>query len=554
MSSKSLSLSEPKWIALALFVLGLALRLIGSQWGLPTEKHYFSLHPDEPIVYAASQQVNPAKGDFDPGFYNYGTFYLTLSRIATDVVTGYSPSKDTDFPARDFRLGNQAGRMLSMLAGAGMGALVFLILIRRTNRTGALLGAFSVAFAPGLMVHSRFQTVDVTAAFWVVLSLYWLNLWASEEGTDRHAIWMGLAAGLAAGTKYNAVLVLLAAAPLVAREAQWRRFAMAAGACVLAFILTTPGILINTDAFFRDFKYEMLHTSTGHGLVFASTAPGSLYHLSNLITGYGGLLLIIGVGGLVWASRRKGEDGQKPAYWLWGAITFAVVYYLLIARAEVKFLRYVFPLIPVLALGVGLVAGWAQEQADRRWRLLVGGVIIAVSGLGGGGLANAMTMSLQMASTDAREAAAEYLKKFSSVGVVSDPWFYTPTLYPLSGAPRSMPWQAREEARLAATPKVLRYVEADGEARKDWDVRLLTELKPEAVVFSSFELDDLDRLRIKGRIPPEFAGQVADYETFMKQLTTDYALDRSFGDGGPRIHDMMYVRPLVWVWVRKNAP
>ena len=49
---------------------------------------------------------------------------------------------------------------------------------------------------------------------------------------------------------------------------------MAIGATVLAFLIATPGALLQTDAFMRDFKYEALQTSQGHGLTFVSTGPG----------------------------------------------------------------------------------------------------------------------------------------------------------------------------------------------------------------------------------------------------------------------------------------
>src|SRR5437763_667705 len=80
------------WIGVAIFALSLGLRLIGITWGLPNALHYDSYHPDEPINWAASQRIDPAHLQFVPGFYNYGTFFLTASKIAS----GYCPPLQSD--------------------------------------------------------------------------------------------------------------------------------------------------------------------------------------------------------------------------------------------------------------------------------------------------------------------------------------------------------------------------------------------------------------------------------------------------------------------------
>jgi hypothetical protein len=70
--SKSPSLDWPKSQVYALpaiiFFIALALRLIAIDWGLPSQKHQQSYHPDEPVVWMYSQAIQPTSLDFTPGF------------------------------------------------------------------------------------------------------------------------------------------------------------------------------------------------------------------------------------------------------------------------------------------------------------------------------------------------------------------------------------------------------------------------------------------------------------------------------------------------------
>lgn len=535
-------------LGVSVFLFAFLVRLVGIGWGLPTREHWVSLHPDEFVVWSAAQQIEPAKLDFDPGFYNYGTLYLSLLKVAGTVRAAYAGQPAADDPAAPWlAIGadQMAGRLLSAAAGAGTAWVVFLLLWRRIGRFGAGLGAAAMALAPGHVLHSQFQTVDVLGAFWVALSLLFAARFADgvDEG-KRDALWAGLFAGLAAGTKYTGILALLALAAAAAgarREpGAWRQAGIGALAAFAAFALATPGAWLNSAAFLRDFRYEMAHTSEGHGLVFAGTSPGFLYHLANLSAGWGVAGLIVAGVGLAWAARER-------AKWVWPLLAFGVAYYVLIGRAEVKFLRYTLPLFPVLAAGLGFAVDRAHRAQKQAWKLLVAAGIVAV----GGALSSTAKQATWTAGADPRVEAARDLRGSVSVGLVADPWFYTPTLYPQTALPRSVPFSERDRLmREASSPRVLRFVPENPDERFDWDVRLL-DLKPEAVAFSSFEADDLHRLRTAKGLAPEVQVQVDRYVAFLARITQEYEPLESYGTDGPAIHDLMYVRPRIWTWKRK---
>jgi hypothetical protein len=546
-------------LGLAVFLVALVLRAIGIGWGLPTDERHWSLHPDEPVVWLYAQQIDPASGDFTPGFYNYGTLYLTMMSVTTRVVTAYGGgSREADRSDKHLAVGrfHLAGRWLSALAGAGLAWVVFLILYRRVHWVGAATAGAVVAFAPGMVVHSRFQTVDMVATFFLGLSLLWACRMADEGACTRTAALAGLFAGLSAGTKYTGVLALivLVVVAALARPVRWREALVGVGAGLAAFAATTPGMVLEPSAFWRDFRYEMAHTATGHGLVFAAALPGFMEHALNLAVGVGGVLVAIGAVGLGRAAYRKHA-------WAIGLLAFAVVYSVLIGRAEVRFLRYTFPLVPVLAVGVGWLVARAHENPNPRWRILNVAAFLALGGFPNGGLALATQATQAMAGEDPRDVAGRWFKsegKGKTVGLVSDPWFYTPTLYPEAAAARFVPADARLEAMsLASDPRVVQVTE---EPKRDFDERLPALVRPDYIVVSSFEVEGLAELVDAPTVPLAYRAQVDQYRQFMKLLDQDYERHRVFPPEAEyvvspltRIHDLMYVRPVLWVWKRRDG-
>lgn len=573
----------PFLVGLGVFVVALGLRLIGIGWGLPSEDKYFSYHPDEDFIQQVSEQVKPFQGKMAPGFYNYGTLYLSVLSVASDIVDTYSGATAEELKARSPEVRKNrmlAGRVISSLAGALAALAVYLTLIRHTHWVGGLMGGLAVGLTPGLVVHSRFQTVDVLAMMFLAWCFYQCSrMFPGEDGEEvpaalmmKAAIWAGVFAGLSAGTKYTGVLafaaigVCLAMALGMSRIGDIAKIKLASFAVMMVvFVAVTPGIATDTAKFMQDFQYEIAHTSTGHGLVFAGTAPGWIYHVSNLVVGYGGLLFLMSLAGL-------GRGCWRRHGWLIGPTVFMILIYVLIGRAEVKFLRYVFPMIPVLGMGFGWAMGQAHKNGSMKAKAVVALGIASLGGFGGG-LASTVNMTRWMTQPDPRQEMAEFvfehLPEGASIGIVKDPWFYSPNLHPLIQAgPAQIPIERRLEF-LAQVPghPVIRFVPEDINARQDWDVRLLTISQPDYVIFSSFEYEGLEVLDGAGRGSEEFGVQLAQYQEFLTELKASY--DRipvvlANGQRAPwvggeglaftaRIHDLAYIRPQLWIWKRKDS-
>jgi len=551
-----------------LFLVALLIRLPGLTWGLKDDQHNQSLHPDEELNFRVSRAIEPAHLSFTPGFYNYGTLYLTAFRVASDFAFAYSGGSDHPDMDWDYiRKGELAGRVVSMLAGSLLCVVVFFAARRFTSDIGAMAAGLCMAVAPALVVHSRFATVDVFATLFVALAaLYALRLLVDENPQwVKCAILAGICAGLSAGTKYTgglAVLMPLAAIALRRPPKALMLGAASALAAVLAFIVSTPGCLLDTAAFMRDFNYERVHSQTGQGMVFTGTLPGYLYHLDNLFLGMGFILTLLGFGALVWAAVRKER-------WVWVLLAFALPYYILIGRAEVKFMRYVFPVTLALAAGVGYAVG-EGHRLRKGYGALVALGIFGIGGIGPGGLRGAWFFTSAMIGPDNRELVKPNLKKEGweapgevlfdpdgksadvNVGLVSDPWFWSPTLYRDTALGRFIPAAIRKE-RLDASahPHAEVYTPFDGSEAKSYDPGLIAQ-QPEYIAYSDFELMYVERVSKMEHVPDDFIDDVARYKEFRAALERDYKPDVQYGSSGDMVEDMRYVMPTVYVWIRKS--
>jgi hypothetical protein len=401
----------------------------------------------------------------------------------------------------------------------------------------------------------------------------------------------GVFAGLSAGTKYTGVLALLTlvvAVELVRRKRGWplaaslRLQAIAFASALVVFLVTTPGVLLDTGKFMKDFAYEMAHTATGHGLVFAGTGPVFFYHLGNLFSGMGLLIGILGIGGLVWAAVRR-------EWWALAVLAFFLPYYLLIGRAEVKFLRYTFPLYVGVAAGFGYVIAETQRRESWRKAGVVFG-ILAVGGIDTGGLMGSAKSTAWMAMEDPRDSAARFLKKEGPVrvGYARDPWTWSVPIYKDATLPRmpmgpayigaivqtaeslgvppgspNIPFYARAALMEAATnpqpvlayrPKVRpgELINPADLNYKDFDETLVTVEKPDYFTLTSLEAGALDRLRGKSISEGDVKNAVDQYTKFRTALEKDYSLVAAFGALAPSVEDMQYVQPQVHVWKRKT--
>jgi hypothetical protein len=546
---KKLSLRDPIWI---IFGIALLIRVIGIQWGLPNEIRYFSLHPDEEVNLLFARNISISELKFLPGMYNYGTLYLTLLRVVSDVVITYSGGLSSNGTMSPHTMGNihLAGRLMNALFGAGLASLTFAIGRRHIGIIAAYFSAAMVCVAPALVVHSRFQTVDMLAALLALASIS-ASLRVSEDNLSvmKYALWAGAFAGLSAGTKYIGVLALVAlftALFLRDKKLVLKHFPLSVIVCALTFFLSTPGIIFDQASFLRDFTFEMNHSKEGHGIVFAATSPSVIYLFGNLILGIGASAVVLGLSGVTYAVVKKNA---------WAVIcsVFFIIFVLAISTSQIKFMRYSLPLIPIICLGLGYIIQEFKERYSMKWPVVVGAMIVA--GLDKGGFYSSAVFTSKMLLRDVRDEAGIWVKKQNpkSISLASDPWFWSPTIHPEVPISRVRgPRLLRELWASWNSPKLSRYTAKDSADYFDWDVRTLVELKPEFVAFSSFEYTPIERMK-SAKVRTELQQLFVDrYVGYVTELSVNYEkVYDNDPDHMPLVEDMEYVQPRIVIWKRK---
>jgi hypothetical protein len=551
-------------ICLLILIVAFAIRLPGIGWGLKNDLHNQSYHPDEPLIFDFVHRSNLFHPVTQREYYNYGTLYYAVLRTSESlgVVFGGVP-RPSSFELSEVRSSPQAwddlnsyvaqthlwGRLAGALLGAATSVLIFLILCRWTTLLGALAGAALIALAPAHVEHSRFQTVDVTALFFLALAtLAAVRLLRSELVEPKQ--WMievalaAALAGCAASTRYSNGLVALAVgvALLVRRPKNWPLIALSIPVTSLvAFALTTPGVVTDWNYFLANFRYQAEHANTGHGLVFVGRPHGTIFHIYQLVVGISGPAAIVGLAGLVYAAIRKHA-------WAWVLLAFFVPYYISIGIMQTMFLRYGFPLYIGVACGFGYAVSAIQRRTNNRWAS-VGVAALCLSGIENSqaGIRGTALFTQWMIGTDPRDEAGIYVKELCQqvpdldIGTPGfSPWYWSAAIIKDAGYVYFLPNDVkREYFAQTRNPRVIGF--SFGQI-------------PRYATYSSYEVEDGQRL--KDRTDLELtqlegvranAGMYASIQRIFQPLKT-------FGEGGPAVHDLEYIRPAITVLKRRDQP
>lgn len=388
--------TDPVRLALAVIILAaLALRLFGLNWD---QGQY--LHPDERYIvdYVMIGRIHlewplPLSDLLDPGVsglnprsndpetgaprsFAYGTLPLFVTEVAAEVMTRIT-GDDWHWRDRAYLI----GRFFSALLDTGTVILTFLIARGLATKRVALLAAFVAAFAPLSIQLAHFFTTDSWLTFFVALCLLWSTK-AATAGSRRWYAVAGAALGLALATKGSvfALAAVLAVAILIDATRGWQRgasvteaitriperVAVAAIAALLAFAIFEPYALVHPGAYWTSFQ-EQADIHRGYIDVpytrqYVGTMP-VVYHVEQLVRwGFGpvaGVLALIGIVALFFRLTRRGAAASLVL------LTWLAVYAIVIFLPESKFIRYLAPLAPVLAITAGLALDVVWRTVSR---------------------------------------------------------------------------------------------------------------------------------------------------------------------------------------------
>jgi len=394
-------------LALAGVLLGaLLLRLWGIRHGLP-----FSYNIDEERHFVPIAVRFFADG-LNPGYFLNPPGYSELLYVLYAVWLGGGAAVRHAYAADPTEVFLVARVTVALLGVAAVwllhlaGARLF---DRRVGLLAAALGA--VAFLPVFYGHLALNDVPATAP--ATLALLGAAL-ALRGGGTRAALLGGLGAGLAAGTKYTAGIVLLPLLTAVVVAAREQRGPLArtllapavaaCGAALAGFLIANPYALLDVDAFHAGVaRQRTLASGEELAKLGLTQSNGIVYYLWSLTWGLGWLPALAALGGAIRLLLRD----RALALVLLPA---PLLYVLFMGLQERYFGRWLLPVLPIAILlaAYGAVA-LVRTAAARAPRLALPIAALVAGALLAQGLIHSVHVDRVLARPDTRNSARTWL-------------------------------------------------------------------------------------------------------------------------------------------------
>ncbi len=373
---------------LALIVVGLVTRFAGNNFdrGL----HF---HPDERWLMMVEDRLH-LFDRLDPDFYAYGSLPLYLLKGIGQVHDHFFHIKMNNYDGLLY-----LGRYFTSMLDIGVIGLVGMIAWRLTqDKKTAVFASLSYALMFFPIQNSNFFTVDTFVN--VSVSLILLGL-VSYLRTKK-SIWLFLTfimMGSALASKVTPVIIImptmlyLVLLPFfVSNKKSW--FQKLLNSCLIGisgliitasiFSFAMPYAVIKSQRFIKEVRTQLEMNKDAYvfpyTLQYVGTTP-YLYYLKNIfIYGAGPILSVMAIGGLL-ISLKSIFKAIKPKFhtgdWLRNLfisptvvyLSLNLIYFLIIGRSAVKFMRYMLPLYPALAILAGIGFVWILKQERFNWQL-----------------------------------------------------------------------------------------------------------------------------------------------------------------------------------------
>ncbi|MDQ2805417.1 MAG: glycosyltransferase family 39 protein [Chloroflexota bacterium] len=394
--------------AVLLVLLGLVLlsaaglRVVGHNWDagqrLNSDDSYVAkvatrlrVPPGSTLATLLDPQHSPLNPRIGGAFYVYGTLPLYLVRIATTVaqaVTG-----DPWFSGLDGVL--QTGRVLAGLCDTLTALLVFAVGRRLWGAAAGLVAAALYAWAILPIQIGHFYITDPFMAC-AMTAVLWASIAAAQTGRRRWLAAAGLALGLALACKVSAAPVaVLPLAVVVGRgpwavgradggqgsgirgqglgvsgrsanlthyvsrftfhvsrsSRLWQGLALVVGGALLGLLIGDPFALLDAGSYVKVLADQAAIQQGGIDQWFTRKYVGTppvLYLWGQLmLLGVGPLVGVAGTLGIAAVAVRARQAEQRVEALL---LLGAGAYFASIAFVEIKWVRYLLPLVPYLCL------------------------------------------------------------------------------------------------------------------------------------------------------------------------------------------------------------
>jgi YYY domain-containing protein len=381
-------------VAVGLFVLlslALALRIYGINWdqgGLfhPDERAF--LGQVERIEFPESEELDTLltkESPLHPGSFNWGS--LPHYMLKAVQYGGQLFLKD-DLNVFDLRF---PGRVLSALADTVTVALVFFLGSRWFSGRTGFLAAGMISLAVINIQLSHFFTVDALMTTFIVATVFFAIRYAYHGRTSDAAL-VGIMAGLGIATKFSVaplgITVLTgfliyafsnpgetldtrgwrSSASAIRQRQAFKGLLLASAVTLLTVLITQPYMFLDFSTFIGNIgdQSEMVRGINDWPFTrqYANT-PRYWYQIFQL--GFWGLGPAMGV--VVWTGLAAGIAfawfGRRKVDLV--VLAWVIPYLLITGWLDVKFMRYMLPLVPFLVLYGARTLLWAGDMLTAVW-------------------------------------------------------------------------------------------------------------------------------------------------------------------------------------------
>jgi len=341
-----------------------------------------SYHPDEYYVLKGLANLDPWRLDLKTGLYAWPNMIFYLVGVPLQVASWVGQVRLTHNLTHYYAHPEDLARMY--VIGRGVVVVFSVLTVLMVYLAGrslyehavGFLAASLLAVTPAFVIYQHYLTADIVAMFFVAAFLYCVGQVLATQATGWHVL-AGVALGLAASTKYQAI-VLLPLLPLAqylgvrpgrpAGRALVKCFTrpMLVGLVLpfLVFIVLNPFHLLSLKEFGRVFTGERASVSTVGWSFDARVREAIGLPAKMLSEGFGYWPLILAVAGSLFALF-----GQVRRDLL--LFTGLAIVYIVMGGIGTIYVRHLFPLFPMLVLlasrAVFICADGLRLRPRQQW-------------------------------------------------------------------------------------------------------------------------------------------------------------------------------------------
>lgn len=353
------------WIILILF-FGFGLRLYGMNWDSG-----FHFHPDERMLIMVAERIQ-FWTQLNPDFFNYGSLPIYLLKGTSQLIDLIFKSNFANYDGMLI-----VGRILSTSVDLIVILLIYKLAYFISHKKDiALWSSFIYATAFFAIQNSHFFIVDTFLNLFSTLLIYLLLLY-HEKPSYKKIVFIGIIFAASITTKVSAVIFLPVVGltllfPTHNKFKNVTRYTLHVLRLLLLFTFSfllfsfvfMPFAFIEKVSFIHDLTEQVRMNSDAYvfpyTLQYIGTVP-YLYYLKNIfLWGFGPIYSFLAFLGILFNFRKfltqSANHKNKKIERVYTIIIFGIfylLYFLVIGKSAVKFMRYMLLMYPLFAIMAG---------------------------------------------------------------------------------------------------------------------------------------------------------------------------------------------------------